>query len=329
MRKEVIIAIVFGGLLGVVIAFGATRVNKSFKNAGGSSQQTNASQKKASEPNQVSATGLTIVSPSDAAVQTNSIITVSGLTIPKSTVVVVGAGNTTLTTASGNGEWELDVELTPGLNNLTIYSFNDSQDAKTHLLTIHTTKLGENSDNETEAQTVENRLEEARKPILAYLGTVTDITDKGVQLKSDSGEISQVNLAENTTYANIVKETKEVTFTDLAIGDFVAALGYVDENNLLTAVRILITLPPKSEETETTKVLKGKVDTLSASEFLVTDAEGAQLSIDAKGGVVVTGVDESGEISKIKFADIADGDSIIIIGEMEKEELSATRIHKI
>jgi hypothetical protein len=192
------------------------------------------------------------------------------------------------------------------------------------LLTIHTTKIGTQESIESE---VEARVQDAQNPILAYLGTVTDITESGLQIRTQSGEISQVSLAGTTSYANIVKDSQEVKFEDIALGDFVAALGTLNDNDLLIAQRVLVTLPPSDEEEFT--IVKGKVDELSSSDFLVTDNESEQWSIDARGNVDVTAVSENGEVSSIKFADIADGDTIIIIGEMDDGELAASRVHKI
>ncbi len=332
MRKEVIIAIIFGGLLGVIIAFGAARLNTSFKKE----------QKKVQkEPNKAGvyegentninpvSGGLTIVYPADKSVHQSSIITLSGLTIPKSTIIITGGSSETLSNAGGNGEFETTVELDPGLNQLVVHSFNGSRDSKVNLLTIFTTKVDGEPETEPESENaVTERLEKAARPITASLGTVTDITEAGVQIKTESGEISQINLTDKTTYANIVKESKEVQFSDLAIGDFIAALGRTTNGNeLLEAQRVLITLPPTTESSIT--VVKGTVKVLSSREFVIIDLDGREWSIDAKGGVAITGTNESGEIAKIKLATIKEGDTIIVIGELVKEELEASRIHKI
>ncbi|MDO8599895.1 MAG: hypothetical protein Q7R44_00585, partial [bacterium] len=76
----------------------------------------------------------------------------------------------------------------------------------------------------------------------AVLGNLEQISDTTLQIKDDDGKLKQVATTIDTKYAKISKAGKktEIKFTDLALGDFVAALGFKNGNDILEAKRVII-----------------------------------------------------------------------------------------
>jgi hypothetical protein len=56
-------------------------------------------------------------------------------------------------------------------------------------------------------------------------------------------DIEQTSVDDKTTYANDVT-SKEISFSDIAIGDFVVAMGTKNGNQVLSAGRVLVSKTP-------------------------------------------------------------------------------------
>src|SRR5690606_23601010 len=114
-------------------------------------------------------------------------------------------------------------------------------------------------------------------------------------------------------------DADEIEFSDIAIGDYIAALGTLN-SNVMSVSRILVTTAP--DESEITSV-SGTIETLSSSEFLVKSHEtGESVPIDATKGAKTYSAKED-EISSSRLSTADEGDEIIIIGEMHSQELVA------
>lgn len=100
---------------------------------------------------------------------------------------------------------------------------------------------------------VQQKLATASKIPSSYIGSVTDISESTLQIdkfdiakqSGDSGEIEQVETSDTTKFVNVGKTTKTVNFSDIAIGDFIVAMGYKNENGVLESKRILVIEPIK------------------------------------------------------------------------------------
>lgn len=94
---------------------------------------------------------------------------------------------------------------------------------------------------------VQEKVNQALNTPIAYIGSVTDLSEKTLQIskytstKDKSGEIQQVSVGDGTVLVNVVGNSKTVKFSDVAIGDFIVAMGYANGNSVLEAKRILIT----------------------------------------------------------------------------------------
>lgn len=299
MRKEQIIAIFLGSLIGVGAAFFLWRVNKT------SEPKTPQAQAPAATALATQA-GFSIVAPQENSIVGQENVEISGFSSPNAPVAVVSS-STSLGSTNSSGEFLVEAELTEGINKLTVLSFEKGKaPSETELTLFYTTKLDLS----------------AQKNAKAIAGSVTDIAADTLQVRTDSGQIEQALLSEATTFASNVDTPKEISFTDLAIGDFVLVLGFVNEGSVLEAGHVLVT----SEPQEPVKLaVSGIIKTLSSREFLVSTNAGEEVSVDAIGGVPTLLLTSEGlENSRLSTAE--EGQEIVIFGEMEEEELVAERI---
>lgn len=312
MRKELFIAIFLGSFLGIAVAFGIWRFTNSFKQESGNITDELAEnnllpfQQGSDLPTGALSEGITIVQPHTNAVVNRTPIAVSGITMQNSHVVILGDDEYVVRTGNG-GTFEQEVEVDGGINIIPIYVFSeDGKQEQTSVLVVYSSEI------------------ESIEGATAVMGTVTDITNTSLQIREADGEVSQIALSANTSYASTVQSTRDVEFSDLAIGDFVAALGTTDDDEVLHAARVIIgTLPDESEVV----VAYGIIQTLTNREFIVA-SESEEWSIDATGGrATVTSSNESGEIVTARLAEADEGDRIIVIGTMDDGELQASRIH--
>jgi hypothetical protein len=131
---------------------------------------------------------------------------------------------------------------------------------------------------------VEEKVKEALNRPKAYLGTVTDISDSTIQIKSSESQIRQVSVKDDSV--SVIKSgtvNKAVKLSDIAIGDFIVAMGYINSNTVLNAQRILITNPvtePKvsatfgklidiDKKTATSKSVKAKLKIIKDDDQII------------------------------------------------------------
>ena len=187
------------------------------------------------------------------------------------------------------------------------------------------TESAENADPIRDA--VQEKLEEAKNKPKAYLGVVTDIVETTIQIKSTGGEIEQVSVnEENTSFVNITSNTKAVNFSDIAIGDFLVSMGFLDGNSVLTAQRVLIADEPEPPDRVS---MYGEVKELgNGSLVMQLKPSGQSLEVEPESNISVTEVIE-GEAEKSRFSQIEEKSVIIAIGELENNILEARTIQVI
>lgn len=154
----------------------------------------------------------------------------------------------------------------------------------------------------------------------AYLGTVTDISENTIEIKNNSGEIQLLTVdPEESDFVRITTISKNITFKDIAIADYIIAMGFVSDNNILEATRILATEPVKP--TSRTAIL-GTVQTVTTKDLTITTSNGSTMIITPTKNVSI----QNNQETKIKLADIETGNSIIAIGDQSGNSISARTI---
>ncbi|MEJ2347681.1 MAG: hypothetical protein P8Y17_00570 [Patescibacteria group bacterium] len=137
MRKEILFAILAGLVFGLIIAFGVWRANIALMPGGSDSTEETPT------PTPV-AFGITIADPQNLQVITESPVTISGITKPGAQVAISGEEEDYVVTADANGEFEVDVELSGGVNEIIIDAFDENgSGTEEKLVLVYSTEFAE------------------------------------------------------------------------------------------------------------------------------------------------------------------------------------------
>lgn len=163
----------------------------------------------------------------------------------------------------------------------------------------------------------------------AYIGTVTDISATTLQIRKFSitegarnGEIQQIATSSETSVVSVGKTSKTLKFSDIAIGDFIVAMGYKNGNNVLEARRILVTEAVKAS---TRSAILAKVSKVMKTTLEVTTAKNEVFTIEQEDEISLISQTD-GKQTKIKFTNIEIGDSVMAIGYLNNKVFSARKI---
>lgn len=301
MRKEVWLAVIGGITLGLIIGFGVYRINFAFKKGGPA--QTSPT------PTPNNQAGLTIAKPNYDDVITSLPQTISGIASKDSRIVISTNSNDYITKTDQKGTFEKEVDLEGGVNQIIVSAVTkDNNISSQELRLIYSTQLEtQKSESQTTSgesgvrETVLKKVEDILNSPKAYLGTVTDIAEKTIQLKTDSGAIEQVSAED------LPAGKAGVKLTDIAIGDYIIAMGYRNGNHVLNAKRILITQPTPVPQI---KIIYGKVKSISKKEIMVNE--------DDKAAVATT--------TKLSNKKTKAEDTVIVVGTTIKDVFTARTI---
>jgi hypothetical protein len=297
MRKEVLFAILCGAFLGILGAFGIWKVAGSLRQApprqDAITQTQSPSPVLSSESSQTpdpNGFSITLAKPEANAVVSSSPLAISGVTHADSILTFVGSSTEVVLRASKSGVFETTFPLLGGLNFIQITAFSSGKTTGVTLPIVYSSEFNLGSPEPT-AQTasdssairdkVQEKLATVSKKATSYRGTITDLTDGTIQLKDPQGQILQVSLLSDVT--SFVKQTatssSTLKSTDLAIGDYILALGTRDANSVLSARRIIVTTSPSYTDPV---VYLGKLTQISDKSLSVDTGNGIQTVTLAK-----------------------------------------------
>lgn len=142
MRKEVVLAVITGIILGGVILYGLNLANNSVQTQ--KPDETGIA-KPSTAPTQITTTSnLSFVSPQNHAVITDTAITLKGTAKPNTEIAIVSENDDILTTSDGQGNFSANITLINGENIITIASVDSNlSTASASISVIHTTSLPE------------------------------------------------------------------------------------------------------------------------------------------------------------------------------------------
>ncbi len=327
MRKEILYAILAGSLLGLIIAFGVWRANSAFNNGNSKNPAVSPT------PTPFSEFGLTIAKPENESVSINSEITVSGLTNPNAVLVISAEEKDYFPVIEKDGTFEEEIGLIGGVNQILATSFDiNGRSVNEKLTIIYSSEFAKNiktpsptTPSSTEGseirEKVQKKVEEALLNPKAYLGTVTDINEQTLQIKTDGGEIKQVFVAAEATIIKTGKTNKEVKLTDIAIGDYIVAMGFKNGNNVLQSQRILITSPLGQI---VRKIISGNITELNKNNLVIVSQNEENTITFTKNTIIYQVKD--GKLVKIKITDLDTDERIIIAGENKEKSFEARTI---
>ncbi len=328
MRKEVVFAIVFGILIGLIFAFGIFRINGVMKQRSSTITSDNIDKvRQTSADTNIPDSPLTLLKPNNMQVFGNDIIQITGTTKAENYIVATGGTRDLITKSGNNGSFDFEYEIDPSLNYLNISSISvDNYRSDTKLEVVYSSEVlkKDPSNSGNMEDRIEEKLDNAQKIAVFYKGTITDITDNNMQMKTSSDEIKQISYAtSSTTFAKIGKTTTKITASDIAIGDYILTLGYKNDNGVLEAFRIIVTQPSVPEGI---KIFYGTVSQKNKSDMEISEQNSQNVIIEIDNNSKTY----KGELSdpvKVRFADIKEGDTVIGTYTIQKDVNIIRRIH--
>lgn len=315
MKKEIVWVVGIGIVLGLIFAFGLYRINSSLPKPTpptGTPNPINSNQEFT----------ITLAKPEDGDVITQDSVTVTGVTSPQSFMVMSGESGDYILQTDSTGAFSQEVALNAGVNQIKITAFDPKGAQSTQKVlvvysssfqeqTIPTPDASSTSESDIRAR-VEQKVAQALNRPKAYLGTVTDISDSTIQIKSDSSQIEQISTGNDgiTVINQSGKNNKTVKLTDIAIGDFIVAMGYINSNSVLAAQRILITDPVSEPKifTYMAKVTDTSKNSLDVS--LIPTGNPGSVTPDKNTDIESF---SNGKSTAIKFATITQGNTLIYV----------------
>lgn len=304
MNKEVFFAIIAGSALGLIIAFGVWKGNSLLKIKTSNSDTTQASSptttpEASGNPNAVNK--IVVIKPANLDVFTDPTVAITGITSPNAYLVASGEDGDTIEVASQSGNFNTTLDLTAGTNQIKLISFlGDGTTTSTSLLLTYSSQFTPKGTNPT-----------------SYVGTVTDITNTVIQIKNSSGDIEQVTSQEGTGFVDLRNDNvKTIQAKDVAIGDYIVAMGSKEQNGILAASRVLVTDAVK--ETPRTALL-GTVSASDPLKLTLTSIKTNEVTtVTPASGIQIDGA--------LRFSGINDGDKIIAVGTLTGSTLEARTI---
>lgn len=140
MRKEVILAIIFGVILGGVILYGINLANKSISN----------SPSEADTDSQITPTptvpvkSLSIISPQNHSVTSDKVVTLMGRATPTSNLAIITESDDLIIETSPEGTFSAQINLIGGENSITVTELKSDNTTISDAITIiQTTNLPE------------------------------------------------------------------------------------------------------------------------------------------------------------------------------------------
>ncbi|MBI4029374.1 MAG: hypothetical protein HY376_03330 [Candidatus Blackburnbacteria bacterium] len=168
---------------------------------------------------------------------------------------------------------------------------------------------------------VKETLQTLTKDPRAVIGTLQQPSNNGFEIKTQDNKTSLVSASSETKYYQVTKGTKkEVKFEDLAIGTFVMALGYQNQD-VLSAQRVIGY--DQSPLNFKKQIFFGNVADLGKNTVTVKNpktTEEKTFKVTSK-----TQITEN-----LEFADIEEGNRVVVITKTdEKNKTQILRVHVV
>lgn len=270
MRKEIIFAIIAGISIGLIVAFGAWRVTKAIQKAPIATEI-----KKTPPSNGQNKTAISNLYDFD--IVTENPVKLLGISTPLSDIVVSTTEDDFYTKTAEDGSFGLEVDLPAGASSVKV---NDQK-----IILVYSTEF--------------QKTEDSKLKSTSYIGTITDISSGNLQIKSDAGDIKQMSVTDNTAYINTLKKNAIIKSTDVALGDYIVAMGHVNGNKVLNASRILITSPLIENKYEAKNIIIEKLTKKMINDIVLPKTwKGPNVSdLEIGQEIYIVGTNENGVFS--------------------------------
>lgn len=173
-------------------------------------------------------------------------------------------------------------------------------------------------------QKVQERLTNLSQKPQALVGTLVTITDTTLDIKTKAEDLKMASTNQDTVYLRVARRgNADISFSDLAIGDFTVAMGYFDKNGVLQTSRVVTY--EKNPLPSSKRALFGVVEETSSRTIKTVHPktkEPWEIQVNSKTEVTKQG----SESETLKVADIETGNTIIVTGIFEEGIMTATKI---
>lgn len=129
MKKEILIAIIIGFILGLIITFGIWTANKSLKNGNQNKQETGQVTPTPTPSLNEEGISLQITSPTNNDIISQEDITIEGQTKPQAIVAIIYQEGDQLIQADNQGNFSAEITLTGGANEIKISAYDDQNNS--------------------------------------------------------------------------------------------------------------------------------------------------------------------------------------------------------
>jgi hypothetical protein len=165
-------------------------------------------------------------------------------------------------------------------------------------------------------------LEEVKKNPKAHIGVITDKTDNAIQLRNSKGEIVQIAFNKEITTVARANPQATIGYEDIAIGDHIIAMGYIIDNAILEARRIV--MYPNDPLPVKRTVIVGVVEKYDSMNFTITEKRTQKAyEVEPIKEVKVT----THEANNQMLSTIKNGQNLLVMGVLADNIISARRIH--
>jgi hypothetical protein len=310
MRKELLVAICAGTLFGVLAAFGIWKTNKNLEAQGINLSPTlpirTITSAPSVVPDQKSTILTSILTPLENDILFTNTTPFSGKTSPNAWVAISSDIEDSIVKAHEDGLFQQSISLISGINKIILTTFDQEVPKEQSVTIVNSPAFPQNSEGKARS----------------YMGIVTDKTENSLQIKDPKGTILLVSI--DPKVAAIVRVTdttaKDAIYSDIGIGDSIAALGIVGASDVLDAKRVLITAIPTTTKR---KALIGKVTDVTKKTITFTVKDGTEYSIAPTKSLVIT---QGDTLEKITFSDLELDQTIIATGTLDGVNMTARRI---
>jgi len=135
MKKEILIAILIGFILGLIITFGIWTANKSLKNTQEEQPSTEGGIS-VSEPEKKETLALEIIEPKNNSISDEEEITIKGNADPSTVITIIYQECEEIIEADEEGNFEAEITLVGGANEIQISAFDEEGNEASKILNI-------------------------------------------------------------------------------------------------------------------------------------------------------------------------------------------------
>ena len=336
MKKEVLIAVVAGLILGLIITMGIYTANRSL-NAQRAKKQLQNTPTPSALPNNQNNKTLNITSQENYDLLDKSELSLSGVAWPNAVIALISEADNQIVTADSEGIFTFKTKLIKGFNEISVIATDETGTTQTQnlVLTYSTTKLELKTSRlplvnrayaaedtatpggETVTDKIKERLQDAVTESLtaikeeitgkaaaprkkAYVGKITSLDKTNLVLDYKEQSLKAV-LDKETIF--VKGANTALDWANLKINDFVIVMGwYTADTDSFTAARVSVINEP--EPPVARQLIQGKISEIDGQKISLS---GKALILGKKTTLTVSSVDEP------STDDLALGDNVFAI----------------